>query len=374
MWIVTLFLAFLVIAVIQMWIFSRFSLRRLSYRRWFSPDIVNEGDEVTMYEAIRNEKLLPVPWLRIEAGISSHLRFGAQRAAEDNAGDVTAVQSGARQYHRSIFSLGPYAGVTRRHHVTCTRRGFYRMRTAALTVGDLLGLGHRKTREVETDSLLVVYPRTLALEDVFSDRNSFSGDIVVRRWIMEDPFLMRGVRDYTGNEPYNRINWKATAKTGSLQVQEYDYSADIRLLILLNIDTDADQWSAVIDERAAEHAISVAASIAQYMLENGIETGFASNAALSEEDDTISIPPQTGTVQLADIFTALSRLTLRRALTFPTMLQTLASGELESTDILLITAYTDEGIDRQVDLLRERGCRVEICIPAAAADMGEVVS
>ena len=373
MWIVTLFLAFLLIALVQMWVFTHLSLRRLSYRRWFSPDTVNEGDEVTMFESIRNEKLLPVPWLRIEAGISSHLRFGAQRTAENNAGEVTAVQSSARQYHRSIFSLAPYAGVTRRHHVVCTRRGFYQMRTAALSAGDLLGLGRRNTQEVETDSLLVVYPRTLPLADVFSDRNSFSGDIVVRRWIMEDPFLMRGVRDYTGAEPYNRINWKATARTGTLQVHEYDYSADIRLLILLNIDTDPDQWSAVIDEARAEHAISAAASIAQYMLENGIETGFASNAALSEADDTVSIPPQSGASQLTDIFTALSRLTLRRALTFSTMLQAMTAGELESTDILLITAYTDEGIDRQVQILRERGCRVEIFDPAVAGEQ-EVVS
>ncbi len=375
MWIVTLFLAFLLIAVLQMWVFSRFGLRRVSYRRWFSPDTANEGDEVTMFESIRNEKLLPIPWLRIEAGISANLHFGAQRAEEDGsrAADATAVQNRDRQYHRSIFALGPYAAVTRRHRVTCAHRGFYRMRTVSLTAGDLLGIGSRHSMEVETDSALVVYPRPLPIYDLLSDRNSFSGDIVVRRWILEDPFLMRGVRDYTGAEPYNRINWKATARTGALQVHEYDYSADIRLLLLLNIDTQAEQWAAAVDETTAERAISLTAAIAQYLLENGIETGFATNASFGEEEP-VTLPPQSGAGQLSEILTALAKLTLNRALTFPTLLQTMGAGELDRTDILIITAYTDEGIDRQVDALRARGCHVELLSPDEAAAEREVVS
>lgn len=371
MWIISLFLAFLLISVLQMWVFSRFGLRHLTYRRQFSPDTVNEGDETAMIETIRNEKLLPVPWLRIEAGISSHLRFEARQTEQGDrqtAGD-TAVQSGARQYHRSVFSLAPYAAVTRRHHVTCAHRGYYRMRTAALTAGDLLGIGRRHTTEAETDSVLVVYPRTLPIEDVLSAQNSYSGDIVVRRWIMDDPFFMRGVREYTGNEPYSRINWKATARTGALQVHEYDYTADIRLLILLNIDTDADQWSSVINEAKAEHAISIAATLAQYMLENGIETGFATNAAFTDGAEAESyIAPQSGESQLAEIFATLAKITMHRTLTLPTLLQSIAVGEPGGMEILLISSYLDEGIEQQIAAMRTSGFRIEILDPQYRAE------
>lgn len=112
MWIVTLFFSLILVAVLQMWIFSRFGFKRLTYRRWFTPNVVNEGDTVTMSETIRNEKLLPLPWVRIEAGISTNLVFGTQQntaAASDTAQETlqTSSQAGARQYHRSIFSLGP---------------------------------------------------------------------------------------------------------------------------------------------------------------------------------------------------------------------------------------------------------------------------
>ena len=56
MWIVTLFFSLILVAVLQMWIFSRFGFKRLTYRRWFTPNVVNEGDTVTMSETIRNEK------------------------------------------------------------------------------------------------------------------------------------------------------------------------------------------------------------------------------------------------------------------------------------------------------------------------------
>lgn len=126
MWIITLFFTLILVAGVQVLIFSRLSLKRLTYHRSFTPAVVNEGDTVTMLETIRNEKLLPLPWIRIEAGISSDLVFGSQRAvrkehtADSDAvrdGVRSAIRSGARQYHRSIFSLGPYSTVTRRHKV-----------------------------------------------------------------------------------------------------------------------------------------------------------------------------------------------------------------------------------------------------------------
>ena len=324
MWIVTLFFSLILVAVLQMWIFSRFGFKRLTYRRWFTPNVVNEGDTVTMSETIRNEKLLPLPWVRIEAGISTNLVFGTQQntaAASDTAQETlqTSSQAGARQYHRSIFSLGPYSTVTRRHKVTCPRRGYYHIKSVAITAGDLLGLGKNRTREMETDSLVVVYPKTIPVSDILNDKSSFTGDVVVRRWIVEDPFMIRGVRAYTGAEPYNRINWKATAKTGELQVHDFDFTSDIRLMIVVNIDASAEQWGAALDEDRAEHALSLAASVAQYAIENGVETGFSTNARILDDQESIAyIEPRSGGTQITEIFETIAKLSLARVISFGT--------------------------------------------------------
>lgn len=382
MWIISFFFALILVALLQVWLFSRFSFRRLSYRRQFMPSVVNEGDTVTMIETIRNEKLLPLPWIRIEAGISSNLLFGGQSVTRGSAQtdsqsavpDSSAlalqntVQSGARQYHRSIFSLGPYSTVTRRHKVTCPRRGYYHIRSVAVTAGDLLGLGKNRSREIETDSLVVVYPTIIPIDDILNNKNSFTGDIVVRRWIVDDPFMIRGVRDYTGSEPYNRINWKATAKTGELQVHDFDYTSDIRLLILVNIDTSAEQWGAVTDEARAERALSHAASVAQYAIENGVETGFATNArVLGDAETIVYAEPRSGATQITEIFDTTAKLTLNRVVSFGSLLQNIAARGLSNLDFLLITAYTDELIDRQIDAIRMAGNYVEILSPDAAA-------
>lgn len=381
MWIISFFFALILVALFQVWIFSRFSLRRLSYRRKFTPNAVNAGDTVTMIETIRNEKLLPLPWIRIEAGISSNLLFGRQSVTHGNTqedsqvavSDTSAlalqntVQTGARQYHRSVFSLGPYSSVTRRHKVTCPRRGYYHIKSVAVTAGDLLGLGKNRTREIETDSLVVVYPATIPIEDILNNKNSFTGDIVVRRWIVDDPFMIRGVRNYTGSEPYNRINWKATAKTGALQVHEFDYTSDIRLLILLNIDVSAEQWGAVTDEACAERALSLAASVAQYAIENGVETGFATNARILDDMETVTyIEPQSGATQITEIFDTIAKLSLNRVVSFGSMLQSISARGLSNLDFLLITSYTDESIERQIDAIRTAGNHVEILSPDIA--------
>ena len=64
----------------------------------------------------------------------------------------------------------------------------------------------------------------------------FLGDISVRRFIMEDPILTIGFRDYTGREPMKAVSWKRTAQTGKLQVKEYDHTAQQTVMVLLNVE------------------------------------------------------------------------------------------------------------------------------------------
>ena len=42
MWIISFFFALILVALLQVWLFSRFSFRRLSYRRQFMPSVVKD--------------------------------------------------------------------------------------------------------------------------------------------------------------------------------------------------------------------------------------------------------------------------------------------------------------------------------------------
>jgi len=349
MWVQGLFIALLIVLVLQSLYFSRRNFKSIRYRRYFSPNEANEGETVTLVEHIENTRLMPIPWVQIESQLGSELLIG--RSKERRM---------LRQFHRSLFALPPYSTVTRRHPVTCTKRGFYYVPSATLTTGDMLGIANRKSRDIVTDTTLTVYPTIADIEDVFRLRNSFSGDIVVRRWIMEDPFLIKGVRDYVSGDPQNHINWKATARVGHLQVHNYDFSSDLRLMLVLNIETEDGQWSVTRDPGCVEREISYAASIAQYALDNGIEVGFTTNGMYVDEPETpVYLPPFSSAEQLSSILLALAKLTIQRSKLFQNMLEDLADSGMSGYDIVLITAYTCAGIEEQAQRLRDQGNSVE---------------
>ncbi len=62
----------------------------------------------------------------------------------------------------------------------------------------------------------------------------FLGDVSVRRFILEDPILTVGFRDYTGREPMKDVSWTRTAITGKMQVKQYDHTAEQTVTVLLN--------------------------------------------------------------------------------------------------------------------------------------------
>ena len=363
MWIQRLFLALILIALAQAWFFRTFGLKNISYRRWFQPDTATQGDTVTMYEEIRNVKLLPIPWVKIEAATNAGLVYGKTASKQ--------VQSKKeKSFHRSIFSLPPYTTITREHTIYCAHRGYYWVKSVAITTGDVLGLGSGSSKEVPTDTLLVVYPKLCDISEVFSLRNSFQGDMIVRRWIVDDPFMIRGVREYAATDPQNRINWKATAKTGALQVHQFDYTSDIRLMVFLNVDTHENQWTITSDVPCAERAISIAATICQYAIDNGLEVGLASNGSYSEsegESEDVWCQPAGGNDQLETILRTLARLSLWRKYSFPTMIEHRLAEGLSGRDILIISAYVDDNMRTGIQKLREAGNHVEI-IPVEHSD------
>ncbi len=322
----------------------------MSYKRYFSPTIVNEGETAEMIEKIRNEKFLPIPWVRTEAQTSEKLLIGN---VEKNDG---------KQYHRSLFSIPPYTTITRRHKVVCPHRGYYHIKSVSISSGDLLGIGTNKYIDIDTDSHITVYPSLIPIDEIFTMKNSFSGDTVVRRWIVDDPFMIKGVRDYNFNDPQNRINWKATARVGKLQVHDFDFTSDIKLMIMLNVETQENQWSTTNDESRAERAISIAASITQHSLEHGIETGLMSNGKLVDSENECSLEPRSSDGQLTEIFTLLSKLTLVRRSTYQTMLSNEADKVTSGVDYLLVTSFVNEYIEQSIERLRENGNNVELLI------------
>lgn len=344
-----------VIAGLQAALFSFSNLRHLRYTRSFSRENAHEGDRVQLVEVLRNAKIMPVPWLRVESRISRHLKFGREEAID------AAQEISADQYHKSAFFLAPFTQVTRRHEVTCLKRGHYDLSSIALTAGDLLSFSHRSIQLKLEDCALDVFPRLLGDDELDAPYTRWQGELAVKRWIMPDPFLTSGIRDYQAGDPMGDIHWRATARVGKLQVKVRDFSADPRVMVVLNIEKSQDQWGDLMDyeQENIEHGFRIAASLCLRALGAGVEAGFACNGCLLNEQGEgkgVFVPPARSAEQGNVLLTTMARTQLHREIPFTALLERMRG--MRGIDILILSAYDSEPIRRQMELLRYSGASV----------------
>jgi len=338
--------------IIQAFIYKRWGLSKLSYTRSFNTPAVFEGEEAEMVERIQNKKILPIPWLRVESKMNPNLKFYQQS-------DLAIKHD---EFHKSFFSLMPFTGITRRHRILCLKRGCYRLSTAAMTCGDAFGV-QEFYKDFHVDAELLVYPRLVSLQDIPFPSHSWMGDITVRRWILEDPFIRSGVREYQYGDPLNRINWKASARTGEFKVFNMDHTADPRIMIMLNVDLSETMWDAVTDQELIERGISYSATIVQNAIENGIPVGFGSNAyQIDNKGQPIRIEPQPGREQLTYIFEVLAKMVVARSCTFFTFLEEELDRDASPMDILLLTPFVGDRMKDQINKLKMKGHSVDIIL------------
>jgi len=325
-------------------------LKKLSCWRAFSRSSFFEGESGELVEVVRNDTPFMVPWLRVETCISPHLRLGRQ----DN------LQVSGSMYYCSLFTLMPYQQVRRRHKVKFLHRGEYDLGSASLTAGDILGL-FQSNREQSMSVPVLVYPRLLDERDVPAPLSRLMGEMVSRRQLLSDPFLVRGIRPYQMGDPVRDIHWPATARTGETQVRVHDHTAQTKLLVVLNVQRKDGQWGDHLmeyEQGEIEHEISMAATLCVQALRGGLAAGFAANMPLGEEKGCTVMLPSGGAAREEELLTAFARLTILRSLSFPTFLESLTT--YTGLDILVISCYDSEEIQNALRKLRRSGNQVEL--------------
>lgn len=357
----------IVIALLLGWLqsllYRRYALKALDYSRSFASRSAFEGEEVELVECIANRKLLPMPWLRLESLIPAELKFHRQTNLDISGGQLF-------QNHKSLFALPPFRRITRRHTVRCLKRGFYKLSSATMTAGDMFGVSSAVQR-LQLSAELLVYPRILELQSFEFPSRSWRGDMPVRRWIVEDPFQLSGVREYRPGDSLRTVNWKATARTGELQVHRKDFTADRRLMVLLNFDLSEQMWKAVTEPERIEIGLSYAASLIHHAISQGMEAGFGCNGYLSGGGKVpVRVRCAAGREQEELLLETMARLEIDRSLNFAAFLdeELRASSGSDLMDYCVITAFRSEPIEQAVKRLQGKGHSVSVCELPVAPD------
>ena len=269
--------------------------KRLKVEIRFQPEPVFQGEQGFLTETIENDKRLFLPALQAGFAVSRNLSFGQ----EEN----TSVSD--QSYKRDIFSVAGRQRIIRQVPFEAVRRGYYEICKVDLVTRGIL-LSGEMYHTIPCSTYLYVYPNKMAGEKRELLFRRISGVYESRKKLLEDPFLFRGIREYTPEDPMNRINWKASARSGSLMVNQHNSAVSGNVCILLDVE-DETVWKY---EEIHEEGIRLAAAVAESFLSRGIEVGLITNGRDCQEKSEIFLPGQSGRGQREKFLQCLARIDL----------------------------------------------------------------
>jgi uncharacterized protein (DUF58 family) len=154
-------------------------------------------------------------------------------------------------------------------------RGRYGFESVRLTIEDPFGLARASVAQGEPQAL-VVYPRLVELDRLFSEGGSHAQD--GRRLLLRRPtgYELHSVREYVEGESLRKVHWRSTARRGQLMVKELEDAPRDEVAVLL--DGDARMGAG----EAFEVAVRAAGSILRAHRRAGRRCALVVNSAARE--------------------------------------------------------------------------------------------
>lgn len=302
----------------------------------FSRSELSEGENGELIEVIENRKLFPLLALKVKFQTSRNLAFG------DYAGSKTTDQF----YRNEVFHIGGGEKITRKLSFKAQKRGYYEIKNIDL-VGTDLFFSTEMMNSISSNCYLYVYPKTFYSEEFQISLQKLNGEILVKRHLLEDPFEYRGVREYQPNDDIKSVNWKATARTGALKVNQKNYTAMQSIRIFLN----TEDTLILKREREVEASMQIAMSLTSHFLSQNMKVSFYTNGRDILTGEAFRISGGAGLGQLETISKALARIdTQKPTLSF---CELFAEDILEKDDNVITIFVSPNGYDDFLELLQD---------------------
>lgn len=291
-------IAAIILFYLQQFIYQKLWDKNLTATIGFKTNKITCGETGELVEIIENRKKLPLSMLKVKFQTSRHLIF-----------DIKKGSRTTDQYYRNdIFHIGGGEKITRTISFIAGQRGIYSIDNMDLVASDFfLTTEMLKNMELENVSI-TVFPRPF-------DNNAFrlalqqlNGEVITKRNIIEDPFEYRGIREYQPYDDLKSINWKATAKTGELKVNQKNYTSLPSLRIFMNLEDKG----VLKKEEAVESCFEIAAGLSKYFLNQGISVALYCNGRDYITNEILKIDLSTGQGQLNTINNSLARIDLSK--------------------------------------------------------------
>ena len=374
------------------------SLSRLEAERKLSAAEVAHGGAVEAWLIVHNRKPLPAPGLvwrdQVEPGLDVE---GPNSCAASLAGG---------QRHKLVYRLHS------------TRRGLFRIGPTVVEATGPFGLARRFLVDRRA-RFITVLPRTVEIGRGWPLGHRPIHEVPRRRSLFEDPSRFQGIREYRRGDSLRRVHWRATARSGRLQVKLFEPAVLEGALLAIDMAQgvypapDGPPAAGIPGEPLAgeplagepleELAVTAAASIGEFVLAGGQAVGLLSNGAdaadrypadwtggsfrrLEEALEAsgakrkiasprpLELAPGKGRWQRERLLQALARLEQAPGPALPELLRAELPRLPRSLVLMIVTPRVDAALAAAAGTLRRSGLEVAVvwigARPGAAAALG----
>ena len=247
--------------------YSRIWARFLTVRVLFSQSHLYAGQTGELTEEIENRKKQPVPVVEIGFRIPKGIRIEGARN----------VQESDYIYKQDLFAIRGMERIVRRYQLTARRRGYYEATHLSCHAPSLFfRADYIMDRNVQEDVPgMYVYAPWVECGELMRAVEVILGQRESARRVLEDPFAFAAIRDYTPDDPMKTINWKASARTGSLMVNTFTSTVSSGVRVFLDVRMDPEQ---AYGEDLREDAVALAASLIRSLARKNLDVSLAANA------------------------------------------------------------------------------------------------
>lgn len=334
--------------------------KKLQLARYFDVENCYVGDTIDLSVKLRNGSHLPISFLRLDFDLPETAKVCLNEVAE------TADLEDQSPYHRvgAVLKLSGKSQWQTQVKVTFNARGYYLMENLRYELTDYFGINAVKGNW--HDGLeLYVYPNVKPLKALVERRQLYQGVYETRRWLLEDPLVITGTRDYN-NDNIKNVHWGATARMGTLQTKVYSYTSESSTMICINVQLTDRYWEGW-DEALLERLIEVGAAVASESAQKREAYGLASNCPISEKSGGVMMMPATGRRHYHELFKALTKLNGYAVGGMESILNHIQRQMGKESRIVYVCAILSEAEAHQLRVLHRLGYDVDVISPDTQA-------
>lgn len=258
--------------------------RGIYYRADIDRKIAEIDEDFSIQTRIDNTNIIPINYLSVTEAFPSGICVNESTSRNEsvyNASELGYTLSSDTTYTNKIYIRGKSSCFF--HRKACFhKRGRYVFHGCSISKGDFLGI-NESTYVFSQFNEVVVLPKRADYRKISELLGGLMGNISVKRFIFEDPILTIGYRDYTGREPMKSISWTQSAKQNKLMVKNYDYTTEVTVSVILNMQCIKSGLNAYTQEQteSMEQALSITRSVCEQLDEKRIAYSFTTNASIS---------------------------------------------------------------------------------------------